>query len=110
MFKSFFLDARWRLWSWAGTLLIFAASWMKAEIDVDINSWFGDFYNAIQSALSNPGSVTEKELLSHLLTFGKISVVFIAIAVFLEFFLRHYVFRWRIAASTGRHHALCKNC
>ncbi len=97
MFKSFFLNTRWRIWAWAGSALIFAATWYKAKIDVRMNKWFGDFYNSIQSALSNPGTVTESDLLGHLVTFGEISIIFIAIAVFLQFFIRHFIFRWRTA-------------
>ncbi|MET4693136.1 putative transporter [Endozoicomonas lisbonensis] len=97
MFRSFFLDARWRLWSWAGTVIIILATWYQVQIDLEVNEWFGQFYNAIQDALADPGSVTERELLMHLLTFARISAVYIAVMASLEFLLRHYVFRWRTA-------------
>ena len=97
MFRSFFLDARWRLWAWAGSLTIIVATWCQVQIDLEINDWFGAFYNAIQEALANPGSVTEAELLMHLLTFAKISAVYVAMMVLLEFLIRHYIFRWRTA-------------
>ncbi|MEL0628860.1 putative transporter [Psychromonas aquatilis] len=97
MFHSFFLDAKWRIWAWCGSILILISTWYKVQLDVQVNEWFGSFYDSIQDALSNPGTVTSEMLLGHLWDFGKISLIFILVAVFLEFFVRHYVFRWRTA-------------
>ena len=60
MFK-FFTDKRWYLWSIGGTLLILAATWYQVQLDVKINEWFGEFYDTLQKALTEPGAVTEKE-------------------------------------------------
>lgn len=97
MFRSFFLDPRYRLWSYTGSILIILATWYQVQLDVQVNQWFGDFYNAIQHSLSNPGSITTEMLFGHLWTFARISAIFIVVAVLLEFFVRHYVFRWRSA-------------
>lgn len=97
MFQSFFFDARWRLWSWAGSLLILVATWYKVQLDVKVNEWFGGFYDTIQEALSSPGTVTADMLLDHLWEFAAISVIFIGVAILLEFFVRHFIFRWRTA-------------
>lgn len=97
MFRSFFLDRRWAAWSWLGTFLILLATWYQVQLDVLVNEWFGAFYNTIQQALTKPGEITEGELLGHLWVFGRISAIFIAVAILLEFFVRHYVFRWRTA-------------
>ncbi len=48
MFRSFFLSRSWFAWSGIGTLLILLATWYKVELDVEINEWFGGFYNLIQ--------------------------------------------------------------
>ena len=61
MFK-FFTDRRWYLWSIGGTLLILMATWYQVQLDVRINEWFGEFYDTLQKALTNPNSVSEKEL------------------------------------------------
>jgi len=97
MFNSFFFDARWRLWAWGGSALILLATWYKVQLDVQVNEWFGGFYDTIQNALSNPNTVTSKMLLSHLWDFAEISVIFILVAVLLEFVVRHFIFRWRTA-------------
>ncbi|MDX1452741.1 MAG: putative transporter, partial [Oleiphilaceae bacterium] len=69
------------------------------QLDVDINEWFGDFYNTIQEALANPGKVTFDEFLLICMTFAKIAAIYIVVAVLLEFFIKHYVFRWRTAMN-----------
>ena len=99
MFKSFFLNKKWWGWSLAGTLLILFVTWYKVQLDVQINEWFGDFYNTIQEALGNPGKVSFDEFLALCLTFAKIAGIYIVAAVLLEFFVRHYVFRWRTAMN-----------
>ena len=97
MFRSFFLNRRWQAWSIFGSLIILVITWYKVQLDVEINEWFGTFYNMIQTALSKPNEITEMELLSNLWTFVKISLLYVSLAVILEFFIRHYVFRWRTA-------------
>ncbi|MCC4798708.1 microcin B17 transporter [Enterovibrio norvegicus] len=99
MFKSFFLDKRWFLWSILGSALILYVTWYKVELDVEINEWFGSFYNLIQQALATPNSVTFEEYLASCLTFLKIATIYITVAVVLDFFIRHYVFRWRTAMN-----------
>ena len=63
MFK-FFTDKRWHLWSIGGTVLILLATWYQVQLDVRINEWFGEFYDTLQKALSEPNSVTEKEFIA----------------------------------------------
>lgn len=99
MFRSFFFNRNWWSWSILGTGIILFATWYKVELDVKINEWFGEFYNLIQKALSKPGSITMSEYMSQMATFFKIAILFIAIAVVLDFFIKHYVFRWRTAMN-----------
>ncbi|WP_297475128.1 peptide antibiotic transporter SbmA [uncultured Photobacterium sp.] len=99
MFKSFFLDRRWFLWSILGSAIILYVTWYKVQIDVEVNEWFGSFYDLIQKALAKPNSVTFDEFLSGCIEFFNIVSVYIIIAVILDFFVRHYVFRWRTAMN-----------
>lgn len=82
-----------------GSAIILYTTWYKVQLDVRINEWFGEFYDLIQKALSEPGSITFEAYTLQLLTFGKIAALFVAIVVVLEFFIKHYVFRWRTAMN-----------
>jgi peptide/bleomycin uptake transporter len=99
MFVSFFLNRKWMLWSVIGSVLILATTWYKVQLDVQINEWFGDFYNTVQTALGTPGQITFEEFLAKCLTFARIAAIYVFVAVILEFFVRHYVFRWRTAMN-----------
>lgn len=99
MFQSFYLSRHWLPWAWPGAALILFATWYKVELDVKINEWFGDFYNLIQKALGQPGKITLDEYMGHLVSFGSIAGLYVAIAVATDFFVKHYVFRWRTAMT-----------
>jgi peptide/bleomycin uptake transporter len=99
MFRSFFLSARWLPWSLLGTLLILFATWYRVNLDVQINEWFGSFYDLVQKALGSPNSITLPEFWGHLMTFGRIAMLYVTIAVVLDFFIKHYIFRWRTAMN-----------
>ena len=99
MFKSFFLARRWLLWSWPGAALIFFGTWYQVQIDVQINDWFGGFYDIVQKALSGPNAISEGEFYGSLLSFFKIASIYVVVATILGFFTKHWVFRWRTAMN-----------
>jgi peptide/bleomycin uptake transporter len=99
MFRSFFLSRRWLPWSMLGTALILFATWYRVQLDVQINEWFGTFYDLIQKALGKPGSITMAEYWAQIATFFRIAMVYVTIAVVLDFFVKHYIFRWRTAMN-----------
>ena len=99
MFRSFYLSRRWLPWSFPGAVLILFATWYKVELDVRINEWFGEFYNLIQKALGQPNGVTIEAYMEQLATFGRIAILYVTIAVATDFFIKHYVFRWRAAMN-----------
>ena len=98
MFK-FFFDRKWFHWSLLGSTLILLTTWYKVQLDVDINEWFGTFYDMIQKALSEPQSITLQEYFLQLGTFGKIAGLYVFIAVVLDFYIKHYIFRWRTSMN-----------
>jgi len=98
-FWAWFAPHRWQRWSVGGSALILFTTWYQVQLDVQINEWFGSFYDSIQQALSEPGSITMGEYFQLLATFGKIAGLFIIIAVFLRFFTKHFTFRWRTAMN-----------
>jgi peptide/bleomycin uptake transporter len=99
MFRSFFFSRRWLAWSVFGTILILAATWYRVQLDVQINEWFGTFYDLVQKALSTKGSVTLPQFWKQLSTFLNIAMIYVIVAVVLDFFIKHYIFRWRQAMN-----------
>ena len=102
MFK-FFVQKKWFKWSILGSLLILVSTWYQVQLDVLINKWFGEFYDTLQKALSEPGSVTESEFIGYLFTFAKVAGGWIIIAVITGFFVSHWVFRWRTSMAEYYH-------
>ncbi|TFZ04103.1 peptide antibiotic transporter SbmA [Ramlibacter humi] len=99
MFKSFFLSRRWFAWSILGTAVILFATWYRVQLDVRINEWFGSFYDVVQKALAKPGSISLDEYWKQLGTFLHIAMIYVLVAVVLDFFVKHYIFRWRQAMN-----------
>ena len=99
MFRSFFLSRRWMPWSVLGSVLILAATWYRVQLDVQINEWFGTFYDLVQNALGKPGSITLPAFWEQLSTFISIAMIYVTVAVLLDFFVKHFVFRWRQAMN-----------
>jgi len=99
MFRSFFWSREWMIWAWTGAAIIFGGTWYQVQIDVQINEWFGGFYDMVQDALGTPGKVSLGEFYAFLTTFARIAGIYIIVAVFLGFFTKHWVFRWRTALN-----------
>lgn len=95
MFR-FFLDRKWWPWSIGGTLTIIMAVWYSVQLDVQINEWFGRFYDALQLALSEPGAVTIDEFNGYMFEFFSIAGIYIVVnVIFNGFLVNHWTFRWR---------------
>ncbi|MEP4033951.1 peptide antibiotic transporter SbmA [Roseibium polysiphoniae] len=99
MFRSFFQNPKWFLWAYIGSALILGVTWYKVQLDVQINEWFGSFYDIVQKSLSEPGSITFPEYMAEMMTFFRIAGIYIVIAVILDFFIKHFIFRWRTAMN-----------
>jgi peptide/bleomycin uptake transporter len=114
MLKSFFLEKKWRLWSWGGLLLLIVSLWFQVQMTVAINTWYGKFYDLLQNA----GDYVEKPqegiqlFFSQLISLeyilngfeGDLSFVVIAfpyifLAIFTGWFTRIYGLRWREAMT-----------
>lgn len=98
-FWLWFAPHGWGRWSVLGSAAIIFTTWYQVQLDVMINEWFGSFYDLIQRALANPKSITAEDYYGQLLTFARIALLYITIAVFSSFFISHYVFRWRTAMN-----------
>ena len=102
MFR-FFTTKKWLLWSWLGSAAILSSLWVQVKIDVQINEWFGEFYDLIQKALGEPNSITIEEYWSSLFSFMSLAAIYVAIAVLVSFFTAHFLFRWRTSMVEWYH-------
>jgi peptide/bleomycin uptake transporter len=102
---SFFTTRQWLLWSWLGTAFIIRTLWYQVQLDVQLNEWFGGFYDMIQQALKGEGDITLAAYYSELLTFFKIAATIIFVSLGVSFFTQHWLFRWR-TSMVERYHEL----
>ena len=114
MLKSFFLEKKWRLWSWGGLLLLIVSLWFQVQMTVAINTWYGKFYDLLQNAgdyVDKPQEGIElffSQLISLEyilngfegdLSFVVIAFPYIFLAIFTGWFTRIYGLRWREAMT-----------
>jgi peptide/bleomycin uptake transporter len=89
----------WATWSIFGSAFILFATYFQVQVSVAINSWFGPFYDLVQAALSKSKTVTLGEFYGELSTFASIALLAVTVAVLTNFFISHYIFRWRTAMN-----------
>ena len=94
MFK-FFTQRKWFLWAYLGSAVILTSLWLSVQIDVQINEWFGGFYDMIQKALATPNVVTIEEYFGGLYSFAKLAALWIILGLATSFLTSHFLFRWR---------------
>ena len=99
----FFTTKKWVFWSWLGTASILSSLWVQVKVDVEINEWFGQFYDMIQKALAAPNTVTLDEYFDSLISFLLLAGVYVAVAVLVSYFTSHFLFRWRTAMVEWYH-------
>jgi hypothetical protein len=90
---------RWQYWSILGTALIIFVTWFLVEVGVAVNAWYAPFYDLIQTALSSPHKVTLGQFYHEVGIFLGIALIAVIIGVMNNFFVSHYVFRWRTAGA-----------
>lgn len=99
LFWSVYSPHRWQRWSILGSALIVFVTWFLVEVSVAINAWYAPFYDLIQQALSAPHKVTIGQFYSELGIFLGIALISVTVAVLNNFFISHYIFRWRTAMN-----------
>ncbi len=114
MLKSFYLNKKWRLWSWGGLFVLLVSLFLQVQMTVAINSWYGKFYDLLQKAGDYAGNPQEginlffSQLVSvnYILdgfegdpSFAVIAFPYITLAIFTGWFTRIYGLRWREAIT-----------
>jgi len=92
-------DKKWRKWSVLGSALIVFITWFQVQVSVMLNEWYGTFYDLIQKALAEPHSITLSHFYSELAGVAVIIGVAVTVSVLSNFFVSHYVFRWRTSMN-----------
>jgi len=97
----FFIERHpWYRWSVVGTGVVLITTYFSVQISLWLNNWFGDFYNLIQRALTEPGQVTTiEEYYALMSTAAYVLFPYVIFLVIIHFFTQHYVFRWRTAMN-----------
>ncbi|KGB00200.1 MULTISPECIES: peptide antibiotic transporter SbmA [Leclercia] len=99
LFWFTFSPHRWQYWSVLGTALIIFVTWFLVEVGVAVNAWYAPFYDLIQKALSSPHKVSIDQFYHEVGVFLGIALIAVIIGVMNNFFVSHYVFRWRTAMN-----------
>ena len=95
MFKSFFFNKKWILWSWGGGLLLIFSLLIQVSITVQINEWYKGFYDLLQNATKSNIS----EFWNKIYVFCYLAFPYVILATFTGFFTRVYSLRWREAIT-----------
>ncbi|MEM7405747.1 MAG: peptide antibiotic transporter SbmA [Pseudomonadota bacterium] len=90
---------QWYWWSVVGSTGLVLSTYASVQISVFLNTWYGNFYDLIQRALTKPETVTLADYYDQLLTAMYVLVPYITFLVALDFFTSHYLFRWRKAMN-----------
>ena len=96
---AFLGRSRWFSWSVIGSTFILVFTYFMVQISVWLNTWYGDFFDLIQKALSEPNTITVADYYSQIITVVYILVPTILAQVLFSYFVQHYVFRWRTAMN-----------
>jgi peptide/bleomycin uptake transporter len=99
LFWYFYRRNEWYRWSVVGSTVILLVIYFNVQIDAFINDWQGSFFNLLQQALSQPGSVDPVTFYGQIFLIAAILLPNIIVLVILAFFTAHYVFRWRKAMN-----------
>ncbi|RWM24118.1 MAG: peptide antibiotic transporter SbmA [Mesorhizobium sp.] len=89
----------WDRWSILGSSLILFTTYFQVQVSVAINAWYGPFWDLIQAILSKTVTATEADLYAQVLAFLGIALVAVTVFVITNFFVSHWVFRWRTAMN-----------
>ena len=100
VFWYFYRRSEWYWWSVVGTTVLILAVYAQVQISAWVNDWQGSFFDLLQQALSQPGSVPPEQYWPYVITLFAVLMPNIIFLILLNFFTSHYVFRWRKAMTS----------
>ncbi len=92
-------NRRWYWWSVVGSVTIIEIVYFSVQVSAFVNTWYGDFYDLMQTAITNPGTISLDQFLGQIWTVLYVVVPNITIQVINLFLVSHYLFRWRRAMT-----------
>ena len=95
MWRSYFTERKWLLWSWGGFAFIILSLLAQTYIDVKINEWYKGFYDLLQDAPKRELS----EFYDGIMLFMKLAIPYVIIYTITNYFTRLWAFRWREAIT-----------
>ncbi|OQP87645.1 peptide transporter [Rhizobium rhizosphaerae] len=90
---------RWINWSIWGSALIIFSTYFGVQVYVAINNWRRPFGDLLQNALTGKPGITVGDFYSLMLVFCQIAFLSMFVSIITDFFVSHYVFRWRNAMN-----------
>ncbi len=95
MFRSFYQSRRWFFWAYGGGVTLLFALFLQVQLTVQLNEWYGGFYNILQKATEHK----VEELWANMWQFARIAFPYVLIATLTSYFTRIYSFKWREAMT-----------
>ena len=89
----------WFSWSVLGSSLIIFLTYYSVQVDVVLNGWNGTFGDLLQAAVSKSRPVDTSEFYLLFKVFLEIVLMWACIQVLQNFFVKHFIFRWRTAMN-----------
>ena len=84
MWRSYFTEKKWLLWSWGGVVFIILSLLAQTYIDVKINEWYKGFYDLLQDAPKRELS----EFYDGIKLFMKLAIPYVIIYTITNYFTR----------------------
>lgn len=95
MFRSFFRNRKWLFWAYGGGTLLLISLYLQVHLTVEINKWYGGFYDILQKAQEH----SIDEFWIEMEKFAYLAFPYVLIATATAYFTRVYSFKWREAMT-----------
>lgn len=92
-------NRHWFWWSVVGSVTIIEIVYFTVQVSAFVNDWYGQFYDLMQTAITQPNTVSLNAFLGEIWTVLYVVVPNITIQVVNLFLVSHFLFRWRRAMS-----------